>query len=89
MAFHRCTIYQQDGSLIAENVTVVIEEADAASGGEWYGTLTITPRVDLTAGRCYCIVLGDGRRGEFVVRRNTFAGETKRAVAIHGTSPLA
>lgn len=88
MAFHRCTISAEDGSVVCEDVTVTIEETEGDGASAWYGTVTVTHRVPLTPGRRYRMVLGDGRAGEFVVRRNTFAGETSRAVAIHGIGQL-
>ena len=89
MAFYRCQICQADGTPIANDVMASIEETTRSGGShEWYGTVTISHLSTLTAGHGYRIILADGRTGEFMVRRNTFAGGTDRAVAIHGTSPL-
>lgn len=88
MPFHRCTICLEDGSTLSEDVTVVIEETERGGAKEWYGTITVSHRIPLTPGQRYRLVLGDGRAGDFMVRRNTFAGDTSRAVAIHGTGPL-
>jgi hypothetical protein len=88
MAFYRCEICHDDGTVIAKNVTVSIEETTHDGTSEWYGTITITHLSSLGAGQRFRIVLADGRAGEFTVRRNTFAGGTDRAVAIHGMGPL-
>lgn len=87
MPFHRCEICREDGHVVAKEVTVMLEERREESPG-WYGTITVTHLTSLEAGRRYRLLLDDGRTGEFVVRRNTFAGDTNRAVAIHGASPL-
>ena len=91
MPFHRCTIHQEDGSLVAENVNLTIEEMDREGVRDWYGTVSVTHLTALMAGQRYRLTLDDGRTGEFMVRRNTFAGGgggADRAVAIHGTGPL-
>ena len=88
MPFYSCRICQPDGSALAENVRVSIEAREPTDTAEWYGTLTITHLTQLDAGRRYRLVLDDGRTGEFVVRRNTFAGGVDRAVAIVGAGPL-
>ena len=88
MSFHRCAVCQEDGSLVCEGVTVALEEAGRDDPVAWYGTITVTHLTSLAAGQRYRLLLDDGRTGEFLVRRNTFAGDTSRAVAIHGTSPL-
>ena len=86
MAFHSCTLKMSDGSTVATEVFVNVEE----SGGEdnWYGTISITSIVDLEAGKTYMLVLGDGRTGEFRVQRNTLAGGEDRAVSFRGMGPL-
>jgi len=88
MAFYRCEICQADGTMVARDVMVSIDETTRSGGHEWYGTITISHLSALAAGQAYRITLADGRTGEFMVRRNTFAGGTDRAVAIHGTSAL-
>lgn len=88
MPFHRCKICLDDGSTLCEDITVKVEETERGGATEWYGSITLDHRIPLTAGQCYRLVLGDGRAGEFTVRRNTFAGDTNRAVAIHGLGPL-
>ena len=91
MAFHRCCIEQEDGNIIAEDVNLTIEETQFEGTPKWYGTISITHLTDLPAGKRYRLVLDDGRTGEFLVRRNTFAGGVTgadRAVAIQGTGPL-
>ena len=88
MSFHRCAICQEDGSVVAKDVTVALEEGERAESAAWHGTITVTHLTSLVAGQQYRLMLDDGRTGEFLVRRNTFAGETNRAVAIHGTGPL-
>lgn len=88
MPFYRCTICQEDGSPIAENVTVTIEVTDRDGEPSWYGTITTTHMTPLAAGQRYHLILEDGRTGEFAVRRNTFAGGTARAVAINGLGAL-
>jgi len=89
MAFYRCEICQADGTLVAKDVMVSIEETTRSGTHEWYGTITISHLSTLQAGQAYRITLADGRTAQFMVRRNTFAGGTDRAVSIHGTSPLA
>jgi hypothetical protein len=89
MAFYQCGICLTDGSPVAERVTVSIEETDRDGGRSWYGTVTAGHLTNLSAGKTYRITLDDGRTGEFVVRRNTFAGGENRAVSIHGTGRLA
>lgn len=85
MAFHRCTVRRDDGSVVCQDVTVSIEVLESG----WHGTLSVSHTVGLVAGERYRIVLDNGRAGEFVVQRNTFAGGTDRAVAIRGTDRLA
>jgi len=87
MPFHHCTIRTEDGGMVAESVDVNLE-LSREDGTEWHGTMTITHLTSLESGRRYQIVLDDGRKAEFMVRRNTFAGGTSRAVAIQGMSPL-
>ena len=88
MPFHRCAVCEVDGRMIAKEVTVMIEETTRHDAAEWYGTISVTHLTSLEAGRRYRLVLDDGRSGEFLVRRNTFAGDTNRSVAIHGAGPL-
>lgn len=89
MAFYRCEICQEDGSPVAKDVTVSIEETTREGAKAWYGTITVTHLSSLMSGQRYRLILADGRSGEFTVRRNTFAGGTDRAVSIDGTGPLA
>ena len=91
MAFHRCEICEESGTVVAKDVTVSIEETvrGDAKEKEWYGTITVTHLSTLAPGQRYRITLADGRTGTFTVRRNTFAGGMDRAVAIHGVGPLA
>jgi hypothetical protein len=88
MPFYRCEIRQADGAVVAQDVMVSIDETTRSGGHEWYGTITISHLSTLAAGQAYRILLADGRAADFMVRRNTFAGGTDRAVAIHGTTPL-
>ena len=88
MPFYNCAICQQDGSLLAKDATVVIEETERGGVTEWYGTITGKHLESLVAGQTYRLTLDDGHSGEFFVRKNTSAGETDRAVAIHGAGPL-
>lgn len=89
MPFYRCEICEANGTVVAKDVMVSIDETTRPGGHEWYGTITISHLSALAAGQAYRITLADGRTAKFMVRRNTFAGGTDRAVAIHGTSPLA
>jgi hypothetical protein len=89
MPFHRCTICLDDGNVMAKDVSVSLQEPSPGDEAEWHGTLTITHQLGLQAGQRYQLILDDGRRGTFLVRRNTFAGDVNRAVAIHGMGPLA
>ena len=88
MAFHHCSIQQEDGTVVAKDVTVSVEETDHDGVAGWYGTLTVTHLAVLTAGERYKLVLDNGQTGDFTVRRNTFAGGQDRAVAIQGVGPL-
>ena len=88
MAFHRCTIHAQDGTALTGAGTVALVEAAEEGDTKWHGTISTTHLTNLAAGQQYRLVLDDGRVGEFLVRRNTFAGGEDRAVAIHGTGPL-
>ncbi len=88
MPFYRCEICHEDGSIVAKDVTVSIEETTRGGSRVWYGTITVTHVSNLAAGQRYRLTLADGRTGEFRVRRNTFAGGVDRAVAIDGTGPL-
>jgi len=89
MPFHHCTICHEDGTPMAEKVTVSLEDDfEPSERVAWHGTVSVTHLIDLTAGKQYQLVLDDGRRGPFVVRRNTFAGGDQRAVAIYGVGPL-
>ena len=88
MPFHRCEIRQEDGSALAQDVDVMLEETPRDGLSAWYGTITATDLITLVAGQRYRLVLDNGRSGDFVVQRNTFAGGVNRAVAIHGLGPL-
>ncbi len=88
MPFHRCAICLDDGSVVATDLQVALEESDRDGLPQWYGTITLTHVMTLSAGQKYRLMLDDGRTGEFLVRRNTSAGDTSRAVAIHGMGPL-
>ena len=88
MPFHRCAIRKEDGATLVESVEVMLEETEGRGATEWHGTMHTTHLVTLEAGHRYTLVLDDGRTGEFMVRRNTFAGGTNRAVAIQGMGPL-
>jgi hypothetical protein len=88
MPFHRCAIRQDDGTVVADAVQVALEETTREGVVEWHATITVTHLTSLVAGQKYHLVLDDGRSGEFLVRRNTFAGGENRAVAIHGMGPL-
>ena len=87
MAFYNCTVHTATGEIVCTGVRVNVEQPDA-SRGDWYGTITVTHVNQLLAGERYRMSLDDGRSGEFVVRRNTFAGGEDRAVAINGLGPL-
>ena len=89
MPFYRCSICQDDGSPVAEDVTVVIEVTGRNPDSGWYGTITTTHLTSLDAGQRYRLRLADGRTGEFQVKRNALAGGTDRVVAIGGIGPLA
>ena len=86
MAFHHCTVCQHDGTVLAKEVHIALEERDGTA--EWYGTITVTHLAALEAGKQYLLKLDDGRTGTFGVRRNTFAGGVTRAVSIQGAGPL-
>jgi hypothetical protein len=84
MPHHHCSILQEDGTMLVQNVEAAIEETTH----EWYATLRGTQVTGLISGRRYRLTLDDGRAGEFIVRRNTVAGGDDRAVAVRGTGPL-
>lgn len=88
MPFHRCTICLEDGEVVAKDVSVALSDLKPEAPDEWFGTITITHLVSLSAGQRYQLLLDDGRKGMFSVRRNTFAGDINRAVAIQGLGPL-
>ena len=88
MDFHRCTISLADGSSVAKDVNVAIDEVDRDGVMEWFGTITVAHLTSLSTGQRYRLLLDDGRTGEFLVRRNTFAGDVNRAVAVQGVGPL-
>ncbi len=88
MPFHRCAIRQDDGTDVAQDVQVSLEETTREGVVEWHATITVTHLTNLVAGQKYRLVLDDGRSGDFLVRRNTYAGGENRAVAIHGMGPL-
>jgi len=88
MVVHNCAIHDEDGSLLAANVRLYLEETSREGVSEWHGTLAAIQLATLLAGRCYRVVLDDGRTGEFFVRRNTSAGGEDRAVACVGNGPL-
>ncbi len=88
MPFYRCAICQENGSPVAEDITVTLEETEYEGVTRWHGTITATHVTSLVAGQRYRLTLDDGRTGEFLVRRNTFAGDTNRAVSIKGTGAL-
>ena len=87
MPFHRCVVNAEDGRVVCKEVTVMIEETKSQDAA-WYGTISATHQAPLEAGKRYRLVLDDGRSGDFLVRRNTFAGDASRSVAIHGEGPL-
>ncbi len=88
MPFYLCAICEDDGSPVAEKITVVIEETGGGDVSGWHGTITGTHQASLAAGQKYRLALDDGRTGDFLVRRNTPAGGVNRAVAIRGMGPL-
>ena len=88
MAFHRCTVLADDGTTVCDEVNVSLEEIERDGTRTWHGTITVSHVTALVAGTPYVLQLDNGRKGPFVVRRNTFAGGPDRAVAIHGTGPL-
>ena len=85
---HHGTITLADGSVLATNVHVALEELERDGKQEWYGTLNTPQFLPLSAGQKYYLALDDGRKGTFLVRRNTSAGEAGRAIAIHGIGAL-
>jgi hypothetical protein len=88
MPFYKCTVCLDDGSEVCRDVPTTIETTERDGRTEWYGTITIPHLTTLEAGKRYRLLVEDGRSGEFLVRRNTFAGGENRAVAIHGTGAL-
>jgi hypothetical protein len=86
--FHRCEVHDEEGRVVATDIRLALEEGERDGAPAWYGTITVTHLTTLTAGRAYRLVLDDGRSGAFRVKRNTFAGDVNRAVAIDGMEPL-
>ena len=72
---HRCTISHSNGSVVARDVPLTLEETDQDGKPTWYGTLNSPQILLLTAGQKYQLKLDDGRTGTFSVRRNTSAGD--------------
>ncbi len=86
MPFFRCTICECGGDLVAQGVMVTLAETERDN---WFGTITAEHLISLTAGERYTLTLEDGRTGEFLVQRNTIAGqEEDRAISIRGAGPL-
>ena len=89
MAFHHhCTISLADGSVMAREVQLALEEIERDGKPDWFGTITVSQPLMLSAGQKYHLMLDDRRSGVFLVRRNTSAGDVGRAIAIHGMGPL-
>ena len=86
--FHRCAIHDEQGNVMATDVRGALEEHERGGAPGWYGTITVTHLASLAPGQTYRLVLDDGRSAAFRVRRNTFAGDVNRAVAIDGMEPL-
>jgi hypothetical protein len=87
--FHRCEIRDRDdGHVLARDVTCALEVGEAGETPPWSATLTITHTTNLVSGATYLLILDDGRAGECRVRRNTFAGDMNRAVAVDGMGAL-
>ena len=86
MPFFRCTICECGGDPIAQDIMVTLPETERDN---WFGTITAEHLISLTAGERYSLTLEDGRTGEFLVQRNTMAGqEEDRAISIRGAGPL-
>lgn len=88
MAFHRCSVRTDDGTVVCDGVSVSLEETERDGERTWHGTLSVTHTTALSAGQTYVLRLDNGRSAPFIVRRNTFAGGPDRAVAIYGQAPL-
>jgi hypothetical protein len=88
MAFFSGTIFKEDGSVCCEGVMVALEQAERKDQTDWYGTVSAAVGIEMVAGQKYRLVLTDGRAGEFMVRRNTWAGPQDRAISIRGLGPL-
>ena len=85
MPFFRCTICNCGGDAVAQDITVSL---GATERDNWFGTITAEHLTSLTAGERYNMTLEDGRTGEFLVQRNTAAGQEDRAISIRGAGPL-
>ncbi len=81
-------ISRDDGTVVARDIELALDEGERDGSPEWWGTMMAPTLASMSAGQTYRIVLGDGRTGEFVVRRNTLASGVDRAVAIRGMGPL-
>ena len=88
MAFHKCDIHGNDGSVVCTQIMVNLEETTRDGEPCWYGTFSVSHTVPLAAGKQYRLTLDDSRVGEFCVRRNTFAGGADRAVSFYGIGSL-
>lgn len=83
------TIYDAQGTVCCRNAKISLEITERDGRAEWYATVSASVDTPMTAGQKYRLVLGDGRSGDCMVRRNTSASLEERAIAIWGVGPLA
>lgn len=82
------TIYDADGKVCVQNAKVSLETTERGGKTEWYATVSASVGTPMTAGQKYRLVLGDGRSGECMVRRNTSASVEERMISVWGMGPL-
>jgi hypothetical protein len=82
------TIYDSEGKICCQNAKVSLEIMDRNGKTEWFATVSASVGTPMNAGEKYKLVLGDGRSGECMVRRNTSASLEERAISIWGMGEL-
>ena len=88
MAFFLGTIYDDEGRVCCQDAKVSLETVEREGRSQWYATVAASVGTPMMAGRKYRLVLGDGRSGECMVRRNTSASTEERAISVWGMGPL-
>lgn len=82
------TIFDEQGQVCCKDAKVSLETVERNGRTEWYATVSASVGTPMLAGQKYRLVLGDGRSGECMVRRNTSASLEERAISIWGMGQL-